>query len=239
MYNGQYVSIRQTADKIKRGKLYKDIPFESVIDYTVDAMRLIMAEKYFVTKPAKIKIENYKAPLPCGFEFVIQTAKYDYKTHELIPMRYGTDNFHSIYHVEGSTDCTNKDSRFTYVINNSVITASFKEGEMLMAYKAIQVDKEGYPMIPDNVNVQLAVEYYIKYRYLDDMGSDEAFIERRKSSDEQLYCWYVGKAQSAATNMTMDELESFANSMSQLFINTDQFKGRLRDLGLQEYIKIH
>jgi hypothetical protein len=239
MYNGQYVSIKQIASKIKRGKLYKDVPFESIIDYTVDAMRLIMAEKYFVTKPGRLKVENHKTKLPCGFELMIQSARYDCNTHQLTPMRYGTDNFHSIYHVDGSSDCKNNDLRNTYTINNSVITTSFKEGEMLIAYKAIQVDEEGYPMIPDNVNVQLTVEYYIKHKYLEDMASDEAFIQRRQSSDEQLYCWYVGKAQSAATNMTMDELESFANSMSQLFTNTDQFKDRLKDLGLQEYIKIH
>ena len=237
MYNGQYVSIKQIADKIKRGKLYKDIPFESIVDYTVEAMRLIMAEKYFVTKPAKIKVENHKAPLPCGFELMIQTVKYDCDTNSLIPMRYGTDNFHSIYHIDGSPDCSTS-SEHTYTINNSLITTSFKEGEMIMAYKAINVDKEGYPLVPDNVNVQLTVEYYIKYRYLDDMASDEPAIERRKGSDEQLYCWYVGKAQSAATNMTMDEMESFANSMSQMFTNYNQFKHRLKDLGMQEYLKL-
>jgi len=236
MYNGQYVSIKQLTDKIKKGKLYKDIPFESIIDYTIEAMRLIMAEKYLVTKPAKLKVENHKTKLPCGFELMIQATKCENKS--FIPMRYGTDNFHSIYHIDNSPDCKNSTSSHTYTISNSLINTSFKDGEMLIAYKGIHTDKEGYPMVPDNVNVILALEYYIKYRYLDDMASDEAFIERRRGQDEQMYCWYVGKAQSAATNMTMDEMESFANSMSSMFTNYDQFKDRFKDLGMQEFIKL-
>lgn len=239
MFNNKFVSIKKVADKIKRGKLYKDIPFESIIDYGVDALRLIMSEKYFVARPARLKVENHKAKLPCGFELMIQATRYDCKAKTFIPMRYGTDNFHSIYHLDTSPDISCKKAEHTYVINNSVITTDFKDGEIVMVYKSINVDDDGLPLVPDNVNVLLALEYYIKYKYLDDIGApDEQAIERRKNDDEQMYCWYVGKAQAAATNMTMDEWESLGNSMSQMFVNHSQFRNRLKNLGMQEYLKL-
>lgn len=237
MFNSNYVSIKQIADKIKRGKIYKDIPFDSIIDYTIEAMRLIMQEQYFITQPARLKVEGLKTKLPCDFELMIGCAKIVCGSSSYVPMRYGTDTFHSVYHASGSPDL-NCSSEYTYTISNNIMHTNFKDGEVFMVYKAIPSDEEGLPLIPDEVNTKLAVEYYIKYRYLDDIASDEAVIERRKKSDEQEYCWYVGKSQAAATNMTMDEYETFANSMSQLFMDNNQFGNRLKDLGIKEHLRI-
>ena len=154
MYNNKYVSIKQIASKIKRGKIYKDIPFESIIDYTVDAMRLIMAEKYFITKPARLKVENHKTKLPCDFELMIQCTRYDCNNKGFIPMRYGTDNFHSVYHIDSSPDIKQGGAEDTYSINNNIISTTFKDGELLVVYKGIHSDEEGVPMIPHNVNVK-------------------------------------------------------------------------------------
>lgn len=239
MYNNKYVSIKQVAANIKRGKLYKDIQFETVIAYAVHALRLIMQEKYFITKPEKVKIEAHKGKLPCDFELMIQCTKHNVGQGVFIPMRYGTDTFSAVYNVTGSPDLKCHEAEFTYVINNGVITTNFADGDLFMVYKAIHSDSEGYPLIPDEVNVMKAVEFYVKYNYLNDLGTEEPAIERRMNKDEQEYCWYVGKAQAAATNMTMDEWEAFGNSMSQLFTNPNQFKDRMKNLGMQEYIKLH
>lgn len=239
MYNSKYVSIKRIADKIKRGKFYKDIPFESVIDYAVEAMKLIVSEDYMLTMPAFVDINNYKGKLPCGFEYMISCTKYG-KLQDgscFIPMNTGTDAHHEVYGITNS-NINGKYTDFTYSLNNGNIFTNFEEGKLFLVYKAIPTDDEGYPLIPDNVNVMLAVEFYIKYNYLNDLGSDEAIIERRANKDEQEYCWYIGKAQAAATNMTLDEMETFANSMSRLFEDPTQFKERFEMLQAQNYLKI-
>lgn len=241
MFNGKYVSIKRIADKIKRGRLYKDIPFESIVDYAVEAMKLIMSEKYFVTKPAFVNINSYKGSLPCGFEYMISCTRYmgKGKKNEFIPMNTGTDNHHEVYGITESNKLgKTENSLFTYSINTGKIFTNFEEGKLFLVYKAVHTDENDMILIPDNVNVMLAVEFYIKYNYLNDLGSDEAIIQRRAESDEQQYCWYIGKAQAASTNMTMDEMETFANSLSQLFEDKNQFRQRLEYLHTQEFLKV-
>lgn len=234
MYNSKYISIKEIADRIKRGRLFTDLPFESIVDYAVDVMKLIVNEKYFVTLPAIIEINEFKGALPCGFEYIKSCSKYDVKSNSYTQMRPGTDNFHTVYNKVGNPSSSN----LTYDLNNDVIFPNFQKGKLFIVYKAIPVSEEGYPMIPDNVNVKLAVENYIKYNYLRDMAPEENVTIRAMSDAEQDYLWYVGKSRAAATNMTLDEMETFANSMSQLFTDPMQFSERMEHLGNQEFLKI-
>lgn len=233
MYNSKYISIKEVTNNIKRGRLFKDLPFEAVIDYTVDVMRLIVNEKYMVTLPALIDVKQYKGPLPCGFEYMVQCTKFDGKS--FYPMHTSTDNFSTVYN---NTLKPSVGTSYTYTLNNNVIFTDFEEGQLFIVYKSIPLDAEEYPMIPDNVNVKLAVENYIKFRHLENMASDEKVVERALQRAEQEYLWYVGKSRAAATNMTLDEMETFANSMSQLFVDPSQFKDRLQFLSNQEFLRI-
>lgn len=234
MYNSKYISIKEIADRIKRGRLYKELPFESILDYAVDVMKLIVAEQYLVTLPALIDIKQYKGALPCGFEYMKSCTKYDDKKGAYYPMHKNTDNFSTVY--QNTTKPIN--TEFTYDTNNHAIFTNFEEGKLFIVYKSIPVDGEGYPMIPDNVNVKLAVENYIKYNHLLNMAPEENVALRAMEKAEQEYAWYVGKSQAAATNMTLDEMETFANAMSQLFVDPMQFKERLELLGNQELLRL-
>lgn len=238
MFNHQYVDIRQIVDKTKRGRLYKELPYESAIDYAVEAYRLIAQEKAEITKPARIEIENYRGLLPKDLERILQTVKVSNCNNYVYPMRYGTNNFHSIFHCLNSPDTT-CESEYTYTLNNNYIQTNFEEGYVFMAYKALPSTEECELMIPDEVNFKLAVEYYMKSRFLDDLGSDDPKINNQQQKDDQQYCWYVGKAQAAMTAMSMDEYRSFANSVSQLFDTDDHYLTFLDKLGTKEYIRRH
>ena len=237
MFNHKYVPIKQIIDNIKRGRLYKEMPEETAIAYAVEAYRLLASEKAEITKPAKIEIQGRRGKIPADLERVVRTAKTDCDLKSLIPMRYATDDFHSVRHCLGSRDLSCR-SEYTYSMNNNYIITNFEEGWVFMAYKSLPTDSDCNLVIPDNVNVQLAIQYYIRWRYLDDLGSDDPKIERQKEQDDQQYCWYIGKAQDAMTNMTMDEFESFANSLSKFFDAEDHYQTFMRDLGGQEYIRI-
>lgn len=234
MFNHKYVSIKLIIDRIKRGAFYKELSFETALDYAVEAYRLLASEKAEVTLPAKIEIQDYKGVLPANMERIIQAVKVDSELKQMVAMRYATDNFASILHCTNSPDlkCI---SEYTYSLNNNYIITNFREGHVFMAYKGLKVDENCMLMIPDNVNVQLAVEYYIKYRYLDDLGSSTPRVQAQQNSDEQQYCWYIGKAQAHMTNLSMDEYESFANSMSKMFLE-GTYRSFLKNLGAKELI---
>lgn len=236
MFNHKYVNINQIVDKIKRGRYYKELPYESAIDYAVEAYRLLASERAEITKPAKIEICERRGILPVDIERVIRTVKTDIELKCLIPMRYSTNDLHSVIHCTNSPDLLCQ-SEYTYSLNNNYIQTNFESGYVFMVYKALPTDSECNLLIPDNVNVKLAIEYYIKSRYLDDLGSDDNLVIRQQSKDEQEYCWYIGKAQGAMTAMSMDEYESFANSVSKFFDTDDYYNTFMDQLGAKEYIR--
>ena len=47
-------------DKVTRHPLMKDIPFETVIDYTVDFMRIVGTPPAFIEKVEYVDIHNYR-----------------------------------------------------------------------------------------------------------------------------------------------------------------------------------
>jgi hypothetical protein len=260
MFNHKYVSIKQVIDRIKRGRLYKELPFESAIDYGVQAYRLLASEKAEVTKPGKIQIENFRGVLPGDLERIVQTVAVDEQMKTAVAMRYSTGSLHSIRHCLYSPDVSNNVSYqnsktttysnnpsiqkgysyndLTYSLNNNYIITGFETGWVLMSYKGLLMDEDDCtPMLPDNVNVLLAVEYYIKSRFLDDLGSDDPTIRRQQAKDDQEYCWYIGKAQDSMLGMSMDEYESFANSMSKFFGPGDYHKTFMDGLGSKELIR--
>lgn len=234
MFNFKYVSLKLIVDKVKRGNFYKELSYEAAIDYGVEAYRLLASEKAEISIPAKLEIIENRARIPENLERVIQVVKVDECMKSICKMRYATDNFASHLHVMNSPDLNNN-SDITYSMNNNYIITSFREGWIFVAYKGLPIDSDCVPMIPDNVNVMLAIEYYIKYRFLDDLGSDNSRIQRQQQKDEQEYCWYIGKAQGAMTAMTMDEYQSFANSMSKMF-GSEEHSTFMKNLGAKELI---
>jgi hypothetical protein len=60
-------------------------------------------------------------------------------------------------HRPSAIHCTNLDAKcrgeLTYEVNNNQIVTNFREGRLVMAYRAIPTDDQGYPMIPDDHHV--------------------------------------------------------------------------------------
>tara|TARA_R110000851_G_scaffold57420_2_gene133764 strand:+ start:8762 stop:9496 length:735 start_codon:yes stop_codon:yes gene_type:complete len=239
MFNHKYVSVKQVIDRIKRGRLYKELPYESAIDYAVQAYRLLASEKAEVTKPGKIEIINFRGVLPTDLERIVQTVAVNEDMTKVLPMTYSTGNLHSIQHCLGSPDLSRRGGAdLSYSLNNNYIVTGFETGWVLMAYKGLMMDEDDCtPMLPDNVNVLLAVEYYIKSRFLDDLGSDDPTVRRQQIKDDREYCWYIGKAQDSMLGMSMDEYESFANSMSKFFDTGDHHSTFMNGLGTKELIR--
>ncbi len=236
MFNHKYISLKQVVDDVMRGRLYKELPFESAINYGVEAYRLLASEKSQITKPGKIEINNHRGKLPADLETVLQTV-FIGRNGSATPMRYAVDNFNSVLHEVNSPDLQNR-SELTYSLNANYIQTSFSEGNVLMVYKGLMTDEDCIPMIPDNVNVILAVRYYIRSKFLEDLGSDDPKINKQQEMDEQQYCWYIGKAQSSLSKLSVDEYETLANAMSQMF-TANEYGHFMKNLGLKELLNVH
>jgi hypothetical protein len=100
------------------------------------------------------------------------------------------------------------DTIFTHKIVGQFIYTDFKEGVIEMTYTAYHVDENGWPMIPRNESLYLAIENYIKARHYSILADQNAQFERSYNRAEQQYCWYVAQA---TTSLSMpDPIEAKA-----------------------------
>ena len=125
---------------------------------------------------------------------------------------YSTDTFHM---SDNKYDYT-----LTYKIQGNIIYTSVKDCEIELAYKAMPIDDEGYPVIPDNSKFTRALEAYIKKQWftiLFDMGKLQGGILQNA---QQEYAWAVGACEAETHHLSLDKAETFFNSWRNLLINT-------------------
>lgn len=226
----QYVSIRLIMDKTLRHPMLQDIPLETAVDYTIDFMRLMGVPSMFFEKTEVLHVDDYRACLPCDYYTMIQVRKKDGPA-----FRYSTDSFHM-------SDCKkscNKDYiEFTYKIQGNVIFTSVEECDIEIAYHAIAVDKDGFPLLPDNSSFTRALEAYIKKKWftiLFDQGKISTVVFNQALQD---YAWAAGDCQSEFNRLSLDKAESFFNSWRTLIIRDNEHSRGFRDNGRKEYLKV-
>lgn len=128
-------------------------------------------------------------------------------------------------------------SEYTYTAQAGVIQTSFKDGNIEISYKSMACDDEGYPLIPDNETVKMAIEYYTLFRFLEPIWiagkiTDKAFeyIDRKK-------CFYMGAADTSMQLQSGDHLEAVMNAVNRLIVNDKAFSNHYRGTGFRERIK--
>ena len=188
----------------------------------------------FQEKTQEVEIENHRGSLPCDFHEMIQVRTNFEKCDHYVGgvFRYSTDNFHMSDKIHESSD-------LTYKIQGRVIYTSIKEGTIEIAYRAIAVDDEGYPLIPDKSSFLRALELYIKkqcFTILFDLGKiNQAVL----ANVQQEYAFAVAQAQSDLIRPTVDEMESITNMLNTLIPRVCDHSKGFQTLGSREYFKLH
>lgn len=213
-----------------RHPLLQDVTLETVVDYTVDFMRIVGVPSMFEEKIEYVTIKEYRALLPCDYYQMNQIRLIDSNGNPRGVFRYSTDSFHMGNTVPDFSD-------LTYKVQGSVIHTSLQEGAIEIAYQAITVDDMGYPLIPDNSSFTRALEGYIKKQWftiLFDLGKLNINILNQALQD---YSWAVGDCQTEFNRMSLDKAESFFNSWKTLLIRSSEHKSGFAYNGSQEKLK--
>lgn len=222
----RYLNLRQIVDNIRDHPMLKDVPFERIVNYAVDFSRIMRVPQIFENKVVDIKIHNYVGELPCDFHNVVQMK--DKKTNKtLVP-------------ATGSFFLSNNKVNYgplTYRIQNEYLYTGMEEGIIELSYRAIKVDKDGYPLIPDNSMYALALEYYVKKRTFTkffDMGKIPAAVLQQAQQD---YAWIVGQCLSDYSVPTEEEFLNLANMWNSLIPKRHLDKSGYVDAGEEEHLK--
>lgn len=230
-------TIRRLTDRIRRHPLLEDIPFETVIDYLVDFIQIVGVPALFEEKTARLEVKDYRSALPCDYISMIQVrtdkpvgGNEDNRHH--IAYRYSTDSFHL---SQDKPHVGRHGTDLTYKIQGSVIYTSTKEDPIEIAYNAMAVDDEGFPLVPDNPSFMRAFEAYVKkqrFTILFDLGKIQPAVLQQALQD---YAFYVGDCETEFQRLSLDKAESLFNSWNTLLVRANEHKYGFRNNGAKEY----
>ena len=122
----------------------------------------------------------------------------------------------------------------TFVIQGNYIHTSIPNGLVIMAYRAIAADEEGFPALPDNSEFTRALMAYIKLQHftiLFDLGkiSNNAFVQSQTD-----YAWAVGACENEFKRLDLSKAEAFFNSYRNLIIRDHEFEQGFKNNGRKE-----
>lgn len=232
MYNGKQVSLKNIMWRIASHPLMKDINYEDAAMYAIEAINLIGAPLTFTNKVTRppIKVDDFKATLPSDLKLIRGVKMHDTD----IALKYATNIYHDDKCKEDFGENCYYDSDYTYTVQSNVITTSFEEGLIVISYQALPLDKEGYPMIPDDQKVKEAIRYFIMYCHLEGLYDLGKIPQRTFYRIEQNKNWYIGAAQSSMQMQGMDHLQSTMNAVNRLLINNREHSRAFKYLQQQE-----
>lgn len=160
-------------------------------------------------------MEDYRGMLPCDLVELVQVMGPDGEC-----LKQMTDNFNSFVDVTPA-----------YKVQGRCMFATFEDGDVKVAYRAVYTDDNGFPMIPDVPLFQKALELYIKkqvFTYKFDTGEvSQAVLQHT----EQDYGWTAGQLQSRMTTPNLAEMENITNMFNQLIPGLHEYRKGFKNLG--------
>ena len=228
-----YINIREALSRVLRHPLLQDITLEQAVQYTIDFIGIFGMPRLYQDKEEVLHIEDFRAKLPCDLISINQIKEC--KTG--VCLRSMTDNFMPREHYDRSAGYKIP-QELSFKTQGQVLYVSFKTGDVSVSYKAIPVDKDGFPLLIDNPVFLKALEAYIKreaFTILFDMGKIAPAVLQ---NTQQQYAWLAGQLQSEFTIPSISEMESIKRSWCTLIQRTSEFNTGFKSLGDREYLKL-
>lgn len=229
----QYINIRRILDELKKHPLLQDLTLEQVVSYTITFIGIFGMPKLYQDKEESIHIENFRARLPCDLISINQIKECETG----ICLRSMTDTFMPREHYDRVTGYR-LPQELSFKTQGQVLYVSFKTGDVLVSYKAIPIDKDGFPLLIDNPVFLKALEAYIKkeeFTILFDIGKITPAVLQ---NTQQQYAWLAGQLQSEFTIPSISEMESIKNSWCALIQKVSEFDSGFKSLGDKEKIRL-
>lgn len=265
-----FVSVKAILEDVFRYTQYQDeLPIEDMIYWAYEALGLMDQPIQFVRKVTGVvdnedlDIQNYRAELPCDFYRLERIAVNG------LSCRYAGNSFHHLMSGDccnlqsglsslGDVFTDNFGNQFspqspdpsqtslatdsvTFDINNNYLTLSVQQGKVCMAYLAFPTDKEGYPMIPDDVKYKKAVTMYLvqRIRYIAwSMDPTNSGKRALFDYDEKEWLWYCGAATNKAKMPHPEQMESIKNQIVRMIPNINESDTFFQNLGSKQLRKI-
>lgn len=234
MNNSNYKSLGSLLWTLLKNPMCQDLSYEDAAEYALECIKLLGAPVIYINKTEILELTQYKAELPCDLLY-IEGIRYISKNSSYSNVMRESSN---IYHINSTEfDNKNEKSELTYKIQNGVIFTSQEKGCIEISYKGIHCDENGYPLIPDNQKVELALEYYILSRYLEPLWMMGKITDKVFEYIQQKRYFYIPSAQQGLQMPSMDKMETIMNGINRLIVTNNSHSNNFKNYGVKEQIK--
>lgn len=252
----KYTSIKRILDNLLDHPLLRDVDLDAAVRYTLRFIELHGYPQLFMDKQADVEIHHFRGELPCDLVSIQQvrdrctgiclramTKSFNpglyedhpdpYKQlrrrnrHPAPPYMDGMDRWHDHPHHKHGTE-------MSFKTQGRIIYTSFPEGSVELAYKAIPVDEDGYPLLIDDENYLAALEAYIKVRVFTikfDTGKITGPVLQNAQTD---YAWLSAQLMDTFTIPSMSEMETITRMWNTLIDHRHEFEHQFKELGKNE-----
>lgn len=212
MYNGKNISLGSILWKIMKHPLATELSYEDAAEFALEYIKLVGAPVVFeniISQP--IKIVDYKCLIPNNL-LNIKGVKYledciDTEGERGVALTQSSNIYHNIPSIHPD---------FTYKSQSGVIITSQPKGYIMISYEAISVDDEGYPLIPDQEEFKLGLEYYILHRYIEPLWIIGKITDKSFNYIESKRHFYLASASNKLQLPGVDEMETIMNGLNRI-----------------------
>ncbi len=253
--NIQYTNIRRVLDDITEHPLLRDVTLEQVVRHTIRFISLHGYPQLYQDKIDTVDIKDYRGLLPCDLISIVQVRDLDTD----VCLRAMTDTFAPGMRPRPKNNCQPKDllnntkpiseqyiptakkpmEELSFKTQGRIIFTSFPDGKVEIAYKAIPVDEDGFPLLIDNETYLNALEAYIKKQVFTvkfDTGKVAAGVLSNAQTD---YAWASHLLMQEMQTPSMAEMEAMTRYLNTMIKPMRSFDNHFKNLGDREYIRRH
>lgn len=237
MTNGKFIPFHRVLYKAMGFPNASDLTEEQGAEYAFELIRLLGIPLSYEEKTQYLTVKDSRVKLPDNIIYIRGLRyKVDNDTVNWHPIKYTGNIYQSSMHCPDYIDNDCPDD-ITYTINNNYLFLSEPSGAIELSYRALVVDENGYPMIPDNQAFEDALFYYILKEYFFPLVSVGKVTQYWYEMVKQEYAWAAGKAQNSLTLASVDHWESTMNGIRRLIQPHNLSDDGYQRLHKQERIK--
>jgi hypothetical protein len=243
----RYTNIRRVLDSLHDHPMLSSLTLEQVVRYTLRFVSIHGYSKLYKDKETDVDIHEFRGLLPCDLISIVQVkddcsgiclrSMTDTFTPGLVPPPPSPSHPHP--HMPYIPPMAPGHGEASFKTQGRVIFTSFPEGKIRIAYKAIPVDEDGFPLLIDNENYLACLEAYIKkqvFTVMFDQGKISAGVLQNAQTD---YSWLSGQLQSDFQIPSYSEMESIGRYITSILPSVKAFDTHFKHLGDREYIYKH
>jgi hypothetical protein len=251
--NYKFISTKEVIGKVFRDLKPTDTGWTyDAVEWIGEALDFIGYHGIFDHKVETVTIENFRGAFPCDLYSLTQveyngqalvygtdTAAYDQnRSTAATPNTQGTTYTTAVAETNPTdsksspaftlrTTSSNAAGSDYYLVNAGYIVTSFEEGTIKLHYTAYPTDGDGFPMVPDNIYVKQALEWYIIRQMM--MGGYIHPVFNWQVADDK-WGHYCVAAQNDLAFPSIDKMETMKNMFVRLAPNmnahADFFQGQ-------------